>query len=136
MTEQHRIILVRQPGAQHGGGGCCSSLGGLVDEDEPEAGDWAGCDLTNRMGAVYRALRAELRGQVAIEMVDPHNTAWLLPAIWRDARRAGAGRRTAWLDVRSGTANGAVICDGRVLSTGVPPSPDQVVTRVLATLAA
>ena len=134
-ARRRRVVLVRQWDSQHTGSGCCGGFGGTDGE--------LGCDaefadaraLMERMGAVYRALRAELGDAVDVEVVDPRNTAWLVPALWRDARRAGGSRADAWRTVRRGSADGAVVADGRVLSTGEPPSPDAVVDAVLEVLA-
>ncbi|WP_370324710.1 hypothetical protein [Euzebya sp.] len=125
-----RIILVREWDSQHTGSGCCGTIGGIHDE-LGGGSDYAHCRvLMDRMGAVYRALRAALGAAVAIEVVDPRNTFWLLPALWRDARRRGATWAEAWRTVRQGTANGAIVADGRVLSVGPPPDPAAVVTKV------
>lgn len=133
--QRHRIILVREWDSQHTGSGCCGNLGG----EHAEIGDgreFAHCRVRMEgMGAVYRALRAEFGDRVDIEVVDPRNTVWLVPAIWRDARRHGAGWAEAFDAVRRGTANGALVCDGAVLSAGDPPAPDDAVDAVMARLA-
>lgn len=132
---RHRVILVREWDSQHTGSGCCGNLGGKHAEIG-DGRDFAHCRARMEgMGAVYRALRSEFGDRIEIEIVDPRNTAWLVPAIWRDARRHGAGVMDAFRALRAGTANGAIVCDGRVLSTGEPPLPDDAVDAVLDALA-
>ena len=110
---RHRVILVREWDSQHTGSGCCGNLGG--DDAEVGAGGWSHSrDLMERMGALYRELRSAYP-DVEVEIADPRNTFWLLPAIWRDARRVGRTRAEAWQAVRAGTANGAVVVDGAVV---------------------
>lgn len=129
-----RVILVREWDSQHTGSGCCGTLGG--DDAEVGAGDWAHSrTLMEGVGAVYRALRAEYGDAIDLEVVDPRNTAWLLPATWRDARQEGASRAEAWRSVRDGTANGAVVCGGQVVGSATA-DPAEVVDQVAARLAA
>ncbi|WP_244231191.1 hypothetical protein [Saccharomonospora piscinae] len=66
-------------------------------------------------------------------MVDPRNTAWLLPAVWRDARRRGLSRRAALKQVNAATQACAVLCDGLVL--GCSAEPEGAVAAVEADIA-
>lgn len=134
---RHRVLLVREWDAQHSGSGCCGRLGG-ADSVLGAAASYAG----NRkemeaMGAVYRALRDALpRDEVELTVVDPRNTAWLLPVLWRDARRRGLGPREAWRQVTRGISYNAVVVDGRVLFSGHVPEPHAAVAAVCAELEA
>lgn len=132
----HRVLLVREWDAQMTGSGCCGRVGGVHDE----LGDAETfCDSRGEMeamGAVYRALRAAYpREELDLQVVDPRNMVWLVPAIWRDARRRGASAREAWQQVRRGVAYNSVVCDGRVLFAGRVPDPDAAVEAVRAELA-
>jgi hypothetical protein len=124
----HRIILVREWDAQVAASGCCGRLGG----ENTELGD-AETFAANRaemeaMGEVYRALKAELFDEDAeITVVDPRNMVWLVPAIMKDARRRGLGKREIWDNVRRGVSYTAIIADGKVLFSGrIPPVEDAV----------
>ena len=130
----HRVVLVREWDEQHSGSGCCGRLGGMGELGG--AVDYAATRATmERMGEVYRALRRELgSGAVDIQVVDPRNTAWLVPVVYRDARRIGLSRRVAWRNVFAATSPSAVVCDGEVLFRGEPPSPDAAVDAVLRAL--
>lgn len=134
---RHRIVLVREWDRQMGGSGCCGRLGGdMLGGDRPDADDGpyahARADMT-RMGAVYRALRESFGPEdVEIEVVDPRNTAWLLPAVWRDARRRGLPIGAALRQVNAATAACALVCDGVVLLTD--PAPEQAVAAVASDL--
>lgn len=132
-----RILLVRQWDQQVGGSGCCGRLSSAAAEavcasgaDDPYAA--ARADMES-MGEVYRALHRRLGEAVDLTVVDPRNTAWLLPAVWRDARRRGLSRRATLRQVHRATSQWAVVCDGLVLLTR-PAAVEDVVGEVLADL--
>lgn len=137
---RHRIVLVREWDRQMGGSGCCGRLssdvlgtgapGGPGGAEDPYA--HARTDM-NRMGEVYRVLRERFHPEdVEIEVADPRNTAWLLPAVWHDARRRGLPVIAALRQVNRATAACALVCDGVVLLTD--PAPEQAVAAVSADL--
>ncbi len=131
---EHRIILVREWDAQVTGSGCCR-LGGegtmLGDTDTFSSNRTE----MEKMGEVYRALRAELfEEEVEIAVVDPRNQVWLVPALFRDARKRGLSPREIWRQVRSGVSYNAVIVDGKVLFSGNVPSAEDAVAAARAAL--
>jgi hypothetical protein len=65
-----------------------------------------------------------------VEIVEPHNTLFLLPAVLSDARRHGHPWRTAIREAVRGPAYSAIIVDGRVVSQGELPVPDQALRLV------
>ncbi|WP_235999127.1 hypothetical protein [Qaidamihabitans albus] len=123
---RHRVLLVRQWDVQMGGSGCCGRLGSdavctLNDATDDPYGH-ARPDM-ERAGAVYRALRERYpEDELELTVVDPRNTAWVLPAVWRDARRRGLSVRSALRQVNAATAACAVVCDGVVLTRGAEPA--------------
>lgn len=122
---RHRVMLVRQWDQQLGGSGCCGRLDAdAVRSVNPEQDNpFAYCrpDM-ERMGAVYTALRERFtEAEVEITVVDPRNTAWLLPAVWRDARRRGLSVRDTLRQINAATRPCALVCDGLVLSTDAAP---------------
>ena len=130
-----RVILVREWDAQVGSSGCCGRLGGLdCDVGEEHTFAHARADM-EAMGAVYQALHAEFGDVIDLQVVDPRNTVWLVPTIWRDARARGYSAGQTWRQIRRGAAQGAVICEGKVLHTGAPPDPTDIVDAVRAELA-
>jgi hypothetical protein len=134
----HRVLLVRQWDQQVGGSGCCGRFSSVSAEslcstagDDPYAHARADMEV---MGAVYRSVRDRYSDdQVEVTVVDPRNTAWLLPAIWRDARRRGLGRLAALRQVHRGTSPCAVVCDGLVIATDVA-DPGQALAAIEADL--
>lgn len=135
-SPRHRVLLVREWDQQMGGSGCC----GRLDTDSVGAlREGAESPFTHhrprmeRMGAVYRALRDRFDADVEVTVVDPRNSAWLLPTIWRDARGRGVPVASALRQVSRGTASGAVVCDGVVVATD--PTPQEAVAAVEADLA-
>ena len=126
-----RVVLVRGPRAAGGaGGGCCS--GDIRPFDE------GGCHghqpPDDDVGAVYRALRAALPADVAVEVVSPSNWLWLLPALVTDGRRRGLRGAQLRRSVRAGIAVNSLIADGAVLASGRLPEPAAAVAAVQAEL--
>lgn len=130
----HRVLLVRQWDAQTTGGSCCGRLEGAGAEFGGDEFAHNRCAM-EEMGAVYRALRSELPN-VDIQVVDPRNVTWLVPTIYRDARRGGASRGDAARTVLRGVSYTAIIVDGRIVARGEVPGPEAAVDAVLGALAA
>jgi hypothetical protein len=131
----HRVLLVREWDQQTTGSGCCGRLEG-GDSEIAGASDFGHCrqDM-EAMGAVYRALRKELP-QLDVQIVDPRNLTFLLPGMLKDARRSGASWRESFREVSRGCGQGAIVVDGRVVSSGIIPPADAAVGMVLRQLAA
>lgn len=87
----------------------------------------------NEIGVIWRRVRAEMPA-LTIDIVDPRNTMWLYPSLWREARRAGLGWRARLAVLARAGAPLAVVLDGEVLYAGELPAADIVVRRVLARL--
>ncbi len=138
-TPRPRVLLVRQWDQQVGGSGCCGRFSSVAADSLCATGEdpyaHARADMET-MGAVYRALRARFaEDEVELTVVDPRNTAWLLPRMWRDARRRGLGTMAALRQMHRATGPRAVVCDGLVLATDVTV-PNDAVAAVEADLAA
>jgi len=132
----HQVLLVRDWDEQTTGSGCCGRLGGGTTE-------LAGaCDFTEtrvlmeQMGAIYRALRAELPREVCdVQIVDARNLTFLYPGLYRSARRRGRTRGEALRAIAAGVRQGAIIVDGVTVSAGDPPAVKDAVDLVLRELA-
>jgi hypothetical protein len=136
-SPRHRVLLVRQWDQQVGGSGCCGrfSSATLDSLHAPGCDPWAHARTDMEvMGAAYRVLRGRYpTDEVDVTIADPRNTAWLLPAVWRDARRRGLQPLAALRQVHRATSPRAVVCDGLVLATDVPDA-EQAVALVEADL--
>jgi hypothetical protein len=131
---RHRVLLVREWDQQMSGSGCCGRLNTATvqslsgDVATPYAHTRADME---RVGGVYRALRDRFaEPDVELTVVDPRNTVWLLPAIWRDARRRGLSRRSSLRQMVRANAPCTVVCDGMVLARDA--TPEQAVAAVEA----
>ena len=133
--ETHRLILVREWDSQSTGSGCCGKIGG--GHEFCDRGDFHRSRAEmERVGAVYEALYEVFGDQLELTVVDPRNTMWLLPTVYRDARRRGSSRGLALRTMARSTANGAVVLDGKLLFDGkIPPTPLEAVAAVRAELA-
>lgn len=132
----HRVLLVREWDSQHTGSGCCGRIGG--DYELCDRADFARSrEEMVRVGAVYEALHDAFADDIELTVVDPRNTIWLIPTVYRDARRRGLSRGNALRQVLRASANGAVVIDGKVVFDGkIPPTPTEAVAAVQAELAA
>ncbi|MEX2504126.1 MAG: hypothetical protein WD378_04700 [Egicoccus sp.] len=130
---RHRVLLVRAWDQQTTGASCCGQLDG--GGEFGDAADFAPirADMTT-MGAVYRALTAALP-EVDVQVVDPRNTTWLVPALVRDAWRAQPRAGHVWKTIRRGTDPGAVVVDGRVVANGLRTDAETVTQIVRSALA-
>ena len=128
---RHRVILVREWDDQHTGSGCCGRLGGVGNELGDECTFAHNRTEMEAMGELYRALRAELPGDVELTIADPRNSMWLAPAIFRDAWARGMGLAGAVGQVKRGISYTSVIVDGKVLFAGRIPQRDQGVAAVV-----
>lgn len=121
---EHRILLVGpwRPGPG-GGGGCCSAgpegIGCQHAHDPSAAQDRP----SNDAGAAVRALRSSAGPSVDVQLVDPRNTVYLLPAVYRDARAAGVGRGPAAMTAIRATTPWTLVVDGTIVSRAVPLDP-------------
>ena len=129
---RHRVVLVRGARSAAGGGvGCCSGdvrpfdEGGEAHRHAPPA---------DEVGAVYRALRRALPGDVDVEIVSPSNWPFLLPELVHGARRRGLRGRELRRSVRRGLAVSSLLVDGTALASGGLPAPDRAVDAVRAEL--
>lgn len=122
---RHRVLLVREWDQQVSGSGCCGRLNSASvsalceDADTPFARSRA--DM-QQMGLVYTALRQRFDpGEVELTVVDPRNAVWLLPTIWRDARRRGLPVRVSLRQLSRATGPCTVVCDGLALLSDATP---------------
>ena len=129
-----RVVLVRGPRAAAASGGCCS--GDVRPFDEGGSHGHAPQDVTDDdVGPVYRALRAALPADVAVEVVSPSNWLWLLPMLIGDGRRRGLRGSELCRSVLAGLAVSSLIVDGAVLASGGLPTAEKAVAAVEAELA-
>jgi hypothetical protein len=119
---RHRVLLIRPWDTATAGSGCCAGAIGFHMEGRQEDPAPARQQINQRaLGEVYLAVRAGLPSEIDVEIVDPHNTLFLLPAIVRDGRRHRRPWQALLRDLARAPGYAAIIVDGRVVSdTGVP----------------
>lgn len=122
---RHRVLLVG-PWRSSAAGGCCGGdAAGLSEQhDDRCAAERAEAHLA---AAVVRALRDEVDEGVDVQLVDPRNTVFLLPAVYRDARRAALRPRRALAEAVRATTPWALVVDGRVVSLAVELTPAEAI---------
>jgi hypothetical protein len=119
-TITHKVFVVRECDSN---AGCCVNIGGP---------DFANTRAEMvRIGGVYEALYAAFGNDIELTVIDPRNTAYMIPTIYRLGRRRGLGRMEALRQVARSSANGAVVVDGKVIFDGkIPVPPAEVVEGV------
>lgn len=126
---RHQVVLVRPWTDGRGGTGCCGG--------EPSSG----ICLEHRVGGerghhadtlvvaqAYRRLREQV-GDVDVQIVGADNTVYLLPTMFRAARRRVGTLAALGHAVRATTA-GAVLVDGARVGDIAALGPDGVVAAV------
>ncbi|MPZ62334.1 MAG: hypothetical protein GEU93_13780 [Propionibacteriales bacterium] len=133
----HRVFLIRPWDMSDGvGAGCCgggSTKGLCVDPSHhPEEHGTRFVERTTwePLAQVYLALRDNLPDDVDVEIVDPRNHLFLVPAMIHDVRRRGGAWRDALVAALHGPAYAAVIVDGRTISSGEVLEPAEAVRAV------
>ncbi|MFV2103748.1 hypothetical protein [Micromonospora sp. LOL_024] len=134
---RHRVLLIRPWRAARAGSGCCAGATGIGGEGWHEDPAFARQRTELRpLSEVYLTLRAGLPPDVAVEIVDPHNTLFLVSAIVRDGHRH---RRPWWVllrDLARAPGYAAIIVDGRVVGDAGLPAPEQALRLIREELAA
>jgi hypothetical protein len=135
---RHRVLLVREWDQQVGGSGCCGRLNsaavGSVCENAESPYAHSRVDM-EAMGRVYTALQERFDSdEVELTVVDPRNSAWLLPTIWRDGRRRGLSVTSRLRQMSRATAPCTVVCDGLVVANDA--TPQEAVAAVDADISA
>jgi hypothetical protein len=131
-----RVVIVRPAGAGHSAGGCCSAgRAGIVDDDRASHRS-PGPDrdrAAEQAGACYLALRAALP-DVDVQLVSAGNTAYLLPALYREARASAGVLASLRFAVRA-PRPGAVLVDGEPVGDVARLGPEGVLRAVSSRVA-
>jgi len=125
MRRAPSVILIREWEAQTSGSGCCGRLEGdflLCGDSQPVTAERRA--VMERMGPLYRALRARFGGVADIEVVDPRNLILLFLLI-RDFWAFRVGLRSA-LRTLARIPIQAVVVNGRIMARGEWPDVEQV----------
>lgn len=129
-TALHRVLLVGPWRGGSAAGGCCGGdPAGLHDHEPPEQGS-AGNPEAVAAADVVRALRRALGDTVDVELVDPRNTVFVVPAVYRDARRSGLSPGRSIGEAVRATTPWALVVDGRVVSRSAELAPETAVALV------
>lgn len=130
---ERQIILVGPWRSDNHAGGCCSadtnSLA-LPNHDHPAEPSHPDAERL-AAGRALGALRDQLGPAADVQLVDPRNTFYLLPTVYRAARSAGLNRTSACAEAVKATTPWSLIIDGRVVSRGNIFDPAEAI-RLLA----
>lgn len=131
---EHRILLVGPWRGGSAGGGCCGAgPEGIGCDTAHDTAHDTRHDGPSHAAAIVRDLRAMAGDGVDVQLVDPRNTMYLIPTVYRDARASGRGRRDALTQAMRSTTPWALVVDGAVVSRS-GPLPAAEFRRVTETL--
>ncbi len=127
MRTGHRILLIGPWRTDSAAGGCCAatpeSVGCHVEATDPGKSDAV---------AVVRTLRAAVGADVDVQLVDPRNTIYVVPTVYRDARESGVKRTRALSGALRATTPWTLVVDGTITSRAVELSPEEACSSVPA----
>ena len=128
---RHRVLLIRPWDTAGASSGCCSAGTGFGGDDWHEDPAPARQRINRQaFGEVYLTVRAGLPPDVEVEVVDPRNTLFLLPAMVRDGRRNRRPWRALVRDLARAPGYAAIVVDGRVVSDAGLPAPEQALRLI------
>lgn len=126
-----RIILIRENAETLTCSNCAGTLEGIDAFGTRPVSDYEPIrSLMVRMGQLYRALRSEFGHRVEIEVVDPRNVLYLLPALTLDYRRFRPPLGSFLNTLFFGVGPASIIVNATAIYTGVLPSSQELVNRV------
>lgn len=124
-----RVVLVRPWSDAQAGSGCCSGDSrAAIALDAPVCRAPQHSAEAETVGRAYRLLRSELP-EVDVQIVSVGNTAYLLPATYRAARRR-VGVLQAVRAANRATTAGAVLVDGEHVGAVTDLGPEGVLIAV------
>ncbi len=126
-----RVILIRENAETLSCSDCAGSLEGIEAFGSREVPDYAATrTVMNRVGELYLALRREFGENLEIDVVDPRNAIYLIPALLGDYRRYHPPLGIFLKTLLLGISPSSVIINGRAMHMGELPSPEMLVEEV------
>jgi len=130
-----RVILVRESPEILTCSNCAGTLEGIEAYGSRRVPEYAATRaVMHRVGRLYAALRREFGDQVEIDVVDPRNGLYLIPALIRDYRRYRPPLRVFLKTLFFGIGPTTVIVNGAALLIGELPEPGSLMQSVRACL--
>jgi hypothetical protein len=110
---------------------CAGSLEGIEAFGSREVPDYSSArQIMNETGALYRALRERFADQIDIDVVDPRNAPYLLPALVADYRRYRPSVRAFLKTLFLGITPASIIINGVVRYRNELPSAETLIADV------
>lgn len=126
-----RVILIRENAETLTCSSCAGTLEGIDAFGTRAVADYAPIrEVMGQVGELYRALRREFGDAVEIEVVDPRNAVYLIPALFADYRRFHPRLSDFLRALFFGASPASVIVNGRALHVGELPAPQGLVQEV------
>lgn len=130
-----RVILIRESAETLTCSNCAGTLEGIDSFGSRKVPDYEPIrKIMIQTGELYRALRRAFGERVEIDVVDPRNAIYLLPALVADYRRYHPPLGAFLKALLFGASTASVIVNGRAIYVGELPSPGRLVEEVGALL--
>ncbi len=126
-----RVILIRENPETLTCSSCAGNLEGIEAFGSSEVPDYAPVrNVMKSVGELYLALRREFGDKVQIDVVDPRNEIYLIPALIGDYRRYRPPLGIFLKTLFFGISPASVIVNGRATHVGELPAPDVLLEEV------
>ena len=132
MHRRSSVILIREWDRQLSGSGCCGRVDGDFTQCRGEAVFAERRAIMERMGSIYRLLRARFGDAVDVQVVDPRNVSLLLILVG-DFWRFRVAPRTA-LKTIFGLPPQAVVVNGRLVDRSPWPDGERIADIIEAAI--
>jgi hypothetical protein len=110
---------------------CAGTLEGIDAFGSQQVPDYAPVrNVMNRVGELYKALRRQYGESLEIDVVDPRNQIYLIPALIKDYVRYHPPLRVFLKTLFLSISPASVIVNGRAIHVGELPSPNTLVKEV------
>ena len=110
---------------------CAGTLEGIDAFGSSEVPDFAPTrSVMNEVGEIYLALRRKFGDGAEIDVVDPRNAVYLIPALLRDYRRFRPPLGVFLKTLLFGISPASVIVNGRALYVGDLPTPEDLIKEL------
>jgi len=126
-----RVLIIRENAETLSCSDCAGSLEGIDAFGSREVPDYSSIrQVMNETGALYRALRERFADQIELDVVDPRNVPYLIPALVADYRRYRPPLRTFLKTLFLGITPASIIINGVARYKNDLPSAETLVADV------
>ena len=126
-----RVLIIRESAETLSCSDCAGSLEGIDAFGSREVPDYSSIrQVMNETGALYRALKERFADQIDLDVVDPRNAPYLIPALVADYRRYSPSLRAFLKTLFLGITPASIIINGVARYKNDLPSVETLIADV------